>query len=477
LIPRPPATAADDAHRHATDAAETVDVVVVGGGLAGHSAALEAAAHGARVLLLEGEPGIGGATVLSGGSFAFAGTPLQAQLGYRDSPELLYEDLRRVGGYRNDEALVRVYVEQQLDAWRWLAGLGVTFERVFIASGQSVPRAHSRNPTDVLARVASAAVARGVEVRCAARVRRLLRAAIDGPVVGVEVAEAGGVRRIAARRGVIVATGGFSRNERLLETFAPSQAHAQRMGSPGNRGDGLLMAWALGAGVRDMGYIKGTFGSHPNAGPEDHFILFPIYAGAIAVNRDGMRFTDESRSYKLIGDACLQQPGYAAFQVFDSRIFAASREGIPAMDFAADLAVGRVVEAPTLEALASTAGIDADALRRTIGEYNAAIADHGPDAHGRTSLCNGFGDLVPIAQPPFYVYPSTSVVLATYCGLAIDAGTRVLDVFDKPIEGLYAAGGVTGGFHGVAYMTGTANGKATVFGRIAGRAVAARSAS
>ena len=122
-----------------------VDLLVVGGGLAGYCAAHEAATHGLRTLLIEKEARIGGATILSGGSFAFAGTPLQQRLGIEDSDEKLYADLRRVGGHENDDALVKAYVGQQRAAYDWLGSLGVEFERVFVASGQSVPRAHSRN--------------------------------------------------------------------------------------------------------------------------------------------------------------------------------------------------------------------------------------------------------------------------------------------------------------------------------------------
>jgi len=455
------------------DAGGDADVIVVGGGLAGYCAALEAAEAGASVVLCEREPQAGGATVLSGGSFAFAGTDLQRSLGIADDAGRLFDDLRRVGGYVNDPALVRLYADSQLESYDWLRRLGVTFDKVFIASGQSVPRAHSRNPRQVLDTVIAAAQARGVRTRLRARVRRLLRRRAGGPVAGVAVDTPQGRRELAAGS-VVLATGGFSRNDELLRLFAPAQAGAQRMGSDGNTGDGLLMAWELGAALRDMGRIKGTFGSHPGAGAHDHFILFPMYAGAIAVNVHARRFTDESQSYKLIGDACLQQPRALAYQVFDSRIFAAGRPGIPAMDFQADLRAGRIVSAPTLAGLARLLALDPRALEDTVAEYNRdALA--GADARfGRASLCNGFGRLAAIEQAPFYAYPSTTVVLATYCGLAVDEGMRVLDVRGGPIGGLYAAGGVMGGFHGNAYMTGTANGKATIFGRVAGRMAAAQ---
>jgi fumarate reductase flavoprotein subunit len=244
------------------------------------------------------------------------------------------------------------------------------------------------------------------------------------------------------------------------------------MGGPGNTGDGLLMAWQLGAGFRDMAYIKGTFGNHPTAGPEDHFLLFPMYAGGIAVNAHARRFVDESLSYKLIGEACLKQPGCIGYQVFDQRIFERGRPGIPSMDFQADLDAGRVVKAATLRELAARFGLDADALERTVAEYNRFVERGVDEAFGRDGLCNHYGALAKIETPPFYGFASKSVVLATYCGLTVDDHARVKDVYGAVIPNLYAAGGVMGGFHGQAYMTGTANGKAVIFGRIAASAAA-----
>src|SRR3546814_4571860 len=113
------------------------------------------------------------------------------------------------------------------------------------------------------------------------------------------------------------------------------------------------MAWQLGAGLRDMPFIKGTFGNHPDAGPEQHTAMLAIYRGAIAVNRSGRRFADESVSYKLLGDACLRQEGHVAYQVFDEAIFQNQVRGVPIFDFSRRLDQGLLHRADTIEDLRS----------------------------------------------------------------------------------------------------------------------------
>jgi fumarate reductase flavoprotein subunit len=452
---------------------------VIGGGLAGCAAALEAAADGATVLLAEKQAELGGSTRISAGFLAFAGTEEQAAQGIEDSPERLAADLLRVGEQQNDPALVEAFVRRQLDDHCWLKALGVAFAPVRLSSGQSVPRTHPTEAARLLELLAARLRAEPrIRVATARPARRLVRAELAGPVVGVAFAEGEGSRTIPARRGVVLASGGFTADEALLRNFAPRQAGAVRQGGPGNTGDGLRIAWALGAGLRDMGSIRGTFGYHPHAAGLDATdgIRLPIYVGAVAVNGHGRRFIDESLTYKEIGDACLQQPGGIAHQVFDRPILEAGAPGPGPFGFRTALERGWFLAADSLPALAAQMGVPPAGLAATLEDYNEGICLERRDAFGRASLSSGSGAPRLIEAPPFYAYASTSTVVGTYCGLSVDAEARVLDVFGAPIPGLWAAGEVTGGFHGASYMTGSALGKALAFGRIAGRNAASGAA-
>ncbi len=209
---------------------------------------------------------------------------------------------------------------------------------------------------------------------------------------------------------------------------------------------------------------------HPD---EDGTGILAVYKGAIAVNREGRRFVDESRNYKEIGDRALAQPGVTTFQVFDSRVLAASSDEVPIYDFAGRERAGLLVRADTVEELEDRLGLPPGSLVATVDDYNACIRDGSRTRSGRRHLSGSVGEPFALEQAPFFAHPSGSVVLATYCGLTVDTDLRVLDVFGEPIERLYAAGEVIGGFHGAGYMTGTSIGKAGIFGRLAGTRAAA----
>lgn len=444
--------------------------LVVGGGLAGFAAALEAAQRGAQVLLIEKMHEIGGSSAMSGGCLAFAGTDLQRAAGVEDSRELLRQDLIEVGQYQNDPALVDAYVAHQLDTYEWLRAQGVQFSSsIESSSGQSVPRVHTVDPADMVRTLAARCRNSGsVTVLLSTQAKRLLRSNESAAVSGILADGPEGAFTIDARDGVLLASGGFCRNLELVKRFAPQYAEAVFVGGEGNVGDGLLMAWKLGADLRDMAYIKGTFGKHPVDTHNDHSCL-AVYKGAIAVNQEGLRFVDESLSYKLLGDAVMNQSYHTGYQIFDQPIFESGDDRVRILDFGRRLEEGLIVKADTLEALSRQIEVPWDALKGTIERYNRAV-DAGYDPEfGRSTLVHKHGRLRRIEQGPFYAYPSTAAVFGTYCGLCIDASMRVIDVFGEPIAGLYAAGEVVGGFHGGAYMTGSALGKAAVFGRLAAR--------
>lgn len=446
------------------------ELLVVGGGAAGFAAALEAAQRGTQVLLLEKTAEIGGSSAMSGGCLAFAGTDLQQAEGVADSDELLRRDLIEVGQEDNDPAVVDAYVRNQLATYQWLKGLGVQFSpSLESSSGQSVPRVHTVDPADMVRLLAARCAETGkVNVRMSTRALRLLRKDENAPVTGLLAEGPEGQLTIEAKHGVVLASGGFCRNAEMVHRFAPHYAEAVFVGGEGNVGDGLKMAWKLGADMRDMAYIKGTFGKHPTDTHNNHSCL-AVYKGAIAVNQDGKRFVDESISYKLLGDAVMSQPYHTGYQIFDEAIFQSGDDRVRILDFNRRMEEGLVVKADTLEALARLIEVPYETLKDTVERYNRYVDEGHDPEFGREALVHHHGKLVRIEQGPFYAYPSTAAVFGTYCGLRVDAGMHVIDVFDATIAGLYAAGEVTGGFHGGAYMTGSALGKAVVFGRVAAR--------
>jgi len=272
---------------------------------------------------------------------------------------------------------------------------------------------------------------------------------------------------VKARKGVVLATGGFARNPEMLEAIAPGLSKVTIIVGTGHAGDGHRMAEELGAYFKDSKYVKPTFGIHATSKSNATLALL-FYSGGILVNKKGERFIDESTGYKDIGKAALGQSGGIGFQIFDQNIYAnlmakgnlagVRRERIAALS----------VEAETIEELASQIGVPPEALKETVDKYNNYV-DGGKDLDfRRTTKVGGIGNIIRIDTPPFYAYESKGMLPGTYAGIAVDEDMRVVSTRGE-IRGLYAAGELVGGFHGAGYMTGTALAKAIIFGRIAGR--------
>ena len=448
---------------------ENYNIIIIGAGMAGLCAAVEAASNNVRVLILEKENEIGGSSLLSGRYMAFANTDLQMQEGIQDSTEMLVNDLLTVGDGANERSLVEAYGQHQLETYQWLVEKGVQFHAVQAVSGHSVPRGHQITPKQAIQTLFDLANSNSnVTFLLNADVKRL-RKNNEGKVTEVFYVKDGKEFNAIAEDGVIIASGGFSKSETLLNAFAPQLKGALRIGGKGNVGDGIKLAWEQGAWMRDFPFLKGTYGFHPSAdGPRKSQGLV-FYKGAIIINAEAKRFVNESISYKLIGTKALEQSDGITYQIWDQAIMKESVPGDALYDFDKLLDLGLIEQANSLSELAQKIDVPEKALLETIQTYNSDVSKGVDQQFGRSTLTHNFGNPTTISEGPFYGMRTTVAMLATYAGIAVDEQARVLNPYNEPIEGLYAAGELVGGFHGAGYMTGSSLGKAAIFGRIAVR--------
>ncbi len=460
-----------------------VDVVVVGSGVAGLSAALTARSHGAeRVLVAESEGVVGGSSRLSGGLIMGAGTRYQKAHGIEDDAASLFHDCMQLNRWNVDAGVVRRFCELAGATVEWLGDLGVEYHDTLVFGGEErLPRVHvpigrGQRMIDVLSAACREA---DVDVALGQRVDRLL---VDGDaVMGVAV----GDDEITAGA-VVIATGGFGNNPEKLATFFPSAANtanAWYIGAEGARGDGIDLGAQVGAQI--TGHDHGLRLLH--AGFD---LIYEAYLPGwlVLVNRDGRRFVDETAPYGII-DSIVREQGDQVYVVFDDAALQAATAGgvarykhaIPGSTkrqsphwnadiVAAMVDAGRVVRADTLEQVAAGLGLPPVVLRATIDSYNAAVA-----AGEDNEFLKDASFLEPVATPPFYgceLRPST--VCSTACGLRIDPEARVLREDGVTIPGLFAAGECTGSVVGAQYVgSGNNYANGAVVGRVAGASAAA----
>ena len=452
---------------------DEVDVVVAGGGGTGLSAAIELREAGADVIVFEKQPSVDdSSSSLCGGVFTFSGTDFQESAGIQDSNELLYKDLMEVGQQKNDKKIVQAYVDNQLDSYKWLNGFGVKWIGIEALAGMSVPRGHVTNPTDALRLLKGVAEKKGARLLFETSVTGLITDK-DKRVIGVSAEGRGGSMQVKAKKGVILATGGFGRDVKRLESINPQLSQVVPVVGLGHTGDGHRMAEELGAFFKDIEYVKPTFGIHADS-TLNATLSMMFYNGAIIVNKDGRRFINESASYKDIGNASLVQPEGIGHQIFDQPICEAAVERVKGVQPEKALwgldesRMKLTVKADTIEEMASEIGVPPEALKDTVDRYNKGVDAGEEPEYGRDTVAGGVGSIMKIDTPPFYAYTSKSLLPGTYGGIVVDEDMHVLTRQGR-IPGLYAAGELVGGFHGASYMSGSAVGKAIIFGRIAGR--------
>lgn len=456
---------------------ESYDVVVIGSGFSGLSAAYEARKAGASVALLEKMPSLGGNSAISGGIWSIGGTAEQAEAGIEDSPEKLERDMLAAGLDMNHVELTRKVARDSLDALQWsIEEIGVEYREGLVhLGGHSVPRSLSTQQgtgAGITRPLIERLRENGVEPRTRVMLERLLRDG-NGRVKGVVIREgvpfpddgSGEIRTVRAARAVVLATGGFGNDLTFRRIQDPRLTDAiETTNQPGATAESLRAALNIGCTPVQLSWIQ----LGPWTSPDERGLgRGPFFAIACTVHgiwldtRTVRRFVDELADRKIRADAIIAV-GNETISIMDSK-----GADLTDPDLIEDLLERDVVmRFDSVVELAAAFGMSPDALRETINRWNAAVAA-GEDAdYGRPMQ----RDQITMDTAPWYAMRLSPKIHHTMGGVAINTEAQALDVMTgEVIPGLYCAGEITGGVHGAVRLGGCAYGDAIVFGRIAGR--------
>lgn len=492
----------------AEDSTVDADVVVVGAGGAGMTAAITAAGEGKSVVILESQSMVGGNSVRATGGMNAAKTVYQDEnefgesagvektlktaaekyadnetitalaktvseqwaayqanpTGYFDSVELMELDTMIGGKGINDPELVETLCANSADAIDWLDEHGITLHNVSSFGGASVKRIH--RPVNAEGKTVSVGSymipllqenceKAGVKMMLDTTANEILTDA-NGAAVGVKATGASGETVTVNAKAVVLATGGFGANLDMVVKYKPELKGFMTTNAPGIQGQGIEMAQAIGAATVDMDQIQ----IHPTVEANTAALITEGLRGdgAILINEEGKRFIDEVGTRDVVSAAEIAQTGSYSWLVVDQAMADASSviQGY--------IKKGYTVTGATYEELGKAMGVDAAAFAETMEKWNGYVeAKNDPD-FGRTSFANK------LDTAPYYAIKVTAGVHHTMGGLKINANTEVLNEKGEVIPGLFAAGEVTGGVHGANRLGGNAVADFTVFGRIAGAA-------
>ncbi|WP_289356360.1 flavocytochrome c [Paenibacillus sp. S-12] len=461
---------ADSSNKSEEPAEQTYDIVVVGAGGAGFSAAIEAKKAGASVVLLEKMPTVGGNTLISGGEMNAANTWVQQKLGIKDDVELFIKDTLKGGDNVGDPEMVRTMAENATQAAEWLKDeIKVEFlpDHLFQFGGHSVKRAlipQGHTGAELITKLKKHLDGAGIPLKTNTKADKLLTDA-SGKVIGVEATgENGSKLTFHANKGVIIASGGFGSNVEMRKQYNPEYDEKyMTTDAPGSTGDGIVMAQAAGAALTNMASIQ----TYPICNPKTGVISLVAdsrFDGAILVNQSGKRFVEELERRDVISKAILAQEGKYAYQLWNEDIANISKtHEVHKDEYDMLVKEGVLYKADTLEEAAKFFNIDPAALKATIERVNGfAKAGDDKDFHHRAGLKD-------MSKGPYYIEKAVPSVHHTMGGVVINKTTQVLNEKGQPIPGLFAAGEVTGVIHGKNRLGGNAVADAITFGRIAGQ--------
>lgn len=434
----------------------TTDVVVIGAGGAGLTAAIEAKNNGAEVIVLEKMPLLGGNTKYATGGLNAAETSVQKEKAIEDTVDQFIADTMKGGGELNNPELVSVLANNSAETVEWLISIGADLSDVGRLGGASVNRAHrptggapvGNHLVDVLNKKATDM---GINVLLGHEAIELL--GDENAVTGVKVKTEAGEFTINAKA-VVVASGGFGANSELLVSQKPELEGYGTTNHPGATGDVVNFAKNLNVAYVDMDQIQ----THPTVMPSNNYMITEAVRGngAILINREGKRFVNELETRKVVSEALLEQTGKTGFLLFETNV----KDSLKAIE--GYKKKGFLIEAATPEELAEAIGVDAAAVTETLDAYNGFVAAGKDDAFARQDLPRA------LDKGPYYAVEVNPAVHHTMGGLQINTEAEVFNASGNIIKGLYAAGEVTGGVHGNNRLGGNALSDITTFGRIAG---------
>lgn len=445
---------------------ETYNVVVIGAGGAGLTAAVSAKEAGAKkVVVLEKMMFAGGNTIRAGGGFNAAIKADYEKAGIKDSPKLHAEQTLAAGDGRGDPVLVNQLTEKAPESVQWLKDHGVKFQdHIYQIYGGLYKRA--RNPLGprggaYIKALLEVCKKEDIPIMFNTRVVEIIRESnLSGRVLGVKVEQKGKTMYIRATNAVVAAAGGFAASDRLTGISDPRMEKLGTTNHPGATGDVLTDLVDIGAGTRGLDYIQCIPGGVP--GEKYPPNLFTHVDRFLFINLNGQRFIKEDARRDVLRDAMLDQPKAIAWTLVDADGFELQKNSKGPENEAA-LKAGTLYYADTIEDLAKKTGLPAKELKEAVDTYNKAV-DTKKDPFGRaeTVLVNK------IIKAPFYAGRVTMKRHHTMGGVIINKDAQVIDRHGNVIPGLYAAGEVTGGIHGTNRVGGNAMADIFTYGRIAG---------
>lgn len=449
------------------------EVAIIGGGGAGLSAAVSAHQNGAKVLLVEKMPNVGGNTIISGSAFNAVDPKRQSAQGIEDSVEKHFQQTYEGGDKKGDPELVRVLVENAYPTIEWLESLGMKFtDKVFTVLGALWPRSHK--PVEPLGTGYVNTFMNyinehkdDITVLTEVEAKELL-VDTEGAVTGFLAEGKNGKITVNAKNGVIIATGGFGSNVEMRDqynTIWPKLTNIKTTNHRGATGDGIIMAEKVNASIVQMENIQLL----PMGDPVTGSLSGNIEQGVenrIFVNAQGNRFVDEGARRDVMTKALMEQTDSMMWVIVDQHSYPTG-DTVNNFNETIDSLVkeGRAYKADTLEDLAKQIGVEPENLVKAVEAFNASV-DGAKDEFGRTL----FMDKLDTA--PFYAGKRVPTVHHTMGGIKITPETRVVDQNGEIIKGLFAAGEVTGGIHGANRLGGNALADVHTFGRIAGATAA-----